>query len=307
MTEIVLSAKSLANRLRLLQISFADGDPKQRAESVSDEIERELAGLTPEMRKPFLMALRDFFPGTTDGDGGALLAPKEEAPATPQALVERLGAMVRGLPKEDKARVMELLAKEGLAGQGVAGAFRAGDALANAMSIPEGQNFDPARMAQLADLLAAHFCWLDAKISETWNRMRSDSGQTVSRNVEDSRARMKRMKQFVQGDPEADAKGIQSSATRLAMLAATLSASMAQVAPRTHGTFSDYFDPSAILQFVKTDKKGFFKTWEVLAWEEYCERFSRFNLETELLKAAVQYVERWINVRSSITRTGDGS
>ncbi|MCA9290303.1 MAG: hypothetical protein KDA25_04185, partial [Phycisphaerales bacterium] len=177
---------STANRLRLVQIDFADESPEVRQQYLVDEIERALSRTDPDQREAFLQELEYAFP-TWDawGSAPAPAAAPSAAPPTdaredrdPSYHLRRLVELSAGLSAEEKAAIVERLRRAGLApASGGDWPQEAAAALRERLRLPESAHVDPERTVELVSLLVHDLAGpLDDIVWRTWKQIapRSD-------------------------------------------------------------------------------------------------------------------------------------
>src|SRR5947209_5498582 len=103
---------AVANRLRLLQIDFADQGDQVRCDYLKEELGRTLASLPPAERKPFLEELQARFP-TWDGKVELARKPVDIRPSFDEKelndasfLLTRLIKVCESMPAEKRAAVV---------------------------------------------------------------------------------------------------------------------------------------------------------------------------------------------------------
>ncbi len=107
---------STANKLRMIQISFADEQSEERRDYMIDAVERALEHFSVDEKRTFVKALRARFPAGELGpvQAAAPRKTKQEQTETPEELAERLVQKAELLDDEDKKALTEKLAQVGL-------------------------------------------------------------------------------------------------------------------------------------------------------------------------------------------------
>lgn len=287
---------SLANRLRLVQLDFADEAEDLRREQLAEEVERALTGVVPDQREEFLRRLGEMFPSW---DSNVAVTPPTAAPArsgvderelkNASFLVERLMELAPRLSPEEKGAAAARLAKAGLVMQtGGGGGIpeTAAEKLRQRMHLSANQQLDSARVAELAVLLAELAVSLDQVVWNTWKtiaprsdlRRSGDLGRTMGR--------------FAAGDEDTARGQVKTDLERVRQLTAALISSVGQSGRQFAQRHVYRFGVEAI-----RDAAGpgtIMKPQAVKCWEKYVElagSMDAVTLETELLQTIAKYAE----------------
>lgn len=297
---IELSAKvaSVANRLRLLQLDFADDAPDARRDALADEVERALAQIVPDQREEFLGRLAEMFP---TWDSNVQVAPMAEQAAgasraderelkSASFLVERLVEMAPRMSDEEKAAVTGRLARADLVPPAPAGGGAvpeaAAERLRTRLSIPATTAFDGARTVELAGMLAELALSLDQVVWNTWKQVAPRS--ELRRTGELART----LGRFSTGDQDVARGQVKQELERVRQLTAALISSVAQAGRQFAQRHSARFSVDAI-----KDAAGpgtMLKPQAVKCWEKYVELAGPLDsaaLENELLQSIAKYAE----------------
>lgn len=109
--------EAVVNRLRLLQIQHVDADAAERQSHLQEQVETELAQVSPQERQDFLTQLKERFPVLPTSQNSAVprqpTADQKGKPG-PLELTETLVSACRSLPAEEIAQIRERLAEAGL-------------------------------------------------------------------------------------------------------------------------------------------------------------------------------------------------
>ncbi len=293
-----LTAKvaAVANRLRLLQLDFADDAPDARRDALSEEIERALAQIVPDEREEFLRAVQDMFP---TWDSNVQVAPKAEEAAgasrvderelkSSSFLVERLVELSGRMSDEERTAVTGRLVKSGLAPPPANGSFpeAAAERIRARLSIPAATSLDAARTVELAGMLVELALSLDQVVWNTWKqvaprselRRTGDLARTVGR--------------FATGDQDVPRGQVKQDLERVRQLTAALISSVAQAGRQFAQKHQTRFSVDAI-----KDAAGpgtMLKPQAVRCWEKYVELAGPLDsaaLENELLQSIAKYAE----------------
>ncbi|NLF29757.1 MAG: hypothetical protein GX591_02580 [Planctomycetes bacterium] len=282
-----------ANRLRMVQVDFADADEAVRAEYLHEQIERALAKLLPDQRQGFLAALMDQFPRW---DASAPPPPVPQAPAAPAALSaeDLLSRLIDAAAEMDEGRRAALagrLRQAGLAG-GRSDAAPGGDdeALRRAMRLAPDAPVHLDRAAALAAALVEFAAQLDQLAWGAWRTIRPNAEIRRREPLRETVARM------VTGDADASA-GVKEALATLGVLVGAMIHGIPQaglVAERRMETFA----PKTIESIIGPGPIWVNK--ETRMWNKYVELWQAAEggrLRHEILSAIAQHVEALMNNR----------
>ena len=118
-TDVSRLVAATVNRLRLIQVDFADQPPDVRENYLSDEVEHALAKLLPEQRGAFIQELKERFPtweGQVDVTGPSQQSPTQSASDVKDLqdylfLIARLTKLAPTLTEEQRKTAKALRAK----------------------------------------------------------------------------------------------------------------------------------------------------------------------------------------------------
>jgi hypothetical protein len=285
----------VANRLRLLQIDFADQSEADRRGYLGEELGRTLAGLPPSERKQFLEELQSRFPTWDTNvrlDGNAAAA----QPAFDQRelgdasfLVTRLIAVAQTLPPERKAAVVERLKEAGLAGASGAGPAwpeaQANDLRAK-LQMTGHEPLDPVRVLELLTQLTDVACSLDQVVWNTW-RVMSPQG-TIKRPA----VLQKTMARFIAGDQDVPRGQVSQDVGKLRQLIAALIGAVSQTGRFAMQHFKSFW-PDEIKVLVGTSGFGL----ESRYWRKYVELAGTVDsnaVQDAIRQAIAEYAEALI-------------
>jgi hypothetical protein len=220
----------VANRLRLLQIDFADQSDQDRRAYLSEELSRTLAGLTPSERKPFLDDLQSRFP-TWDQRVELRPTPTSSKPSFDEKelndagfLVGRLISVCASLPPDKRAAVVERLREAGLVATSTHSELPTTQVneLRAKLQCGASEKIDAARAVELLTLLADFACSLDQVVWNTW-RVISPQG-----NIKRPAVVQRTMARFLAGDAEVPRGQITRDINMLRSLVAALIGAVSQ-------------------------------------------------------------------------------
>lgn len=285
---------AVANRLRLLQIDFADQSEADRRGYLGEELSRVLAGLPPSERKAFLEELQSRFPTwdsnvRLESNASARPAFDERELSDASFLVTRLIAVAQTLPPERKAAVVQRLKEAGLAG--AAGAAVAWpDAQANdlraKLQMAANERLDPTRVLELLTQLAEVACSLDQVVWNTW-RVMSPQG-TIKRPA----VLQKTMARFIAGDQDVPRGQVSQDVGKLRQLIAALIGAVSQTGRFAMQHFKSFW-PDEIKVLVGTSGFGL----EGRYWRKYVELAGAMDanaVQDAIRQAIAEYAEALI-------------
>lgn len=297
-SEMSLKAAGVANRLRLVQIDFADEPPQVRREQLAEEIERAMKPLVPEQRREFLAALTERFP-SWDMHVSLPTAPTPAAPAPAQSatdarelkdpsfLVGRLIESSKNLNDQQKQALSEQLKAAGFVLEGKGGwPEAAAQAVAAELAPGEKLTLDPVRTLELLAIVAGVARSLDQLAWNTWKTMapRSQIRRTVELH--------KTMARFVAGDQDVPRGQVKQDAEKLRQLIAALISAVGKAGGPFAQKLIQRFDPAEIEALV--GKGGFMTSPDAKCWAKYKElaaSMDAVSIENELLAAIVNWAE----------------
>ncbi len=280
-----------ANRLRLIQIDFADENAEVRKKYLSEEIERALSDIVPKDRQAFLEELVTRFPTwdpnvdvTPLEDESPLRSPTDERELQdPSFLLTRLIDLVPTLSENEKQALMEQLKEAGLEVEvGYDWPEEAARDLGSALQLGDEESFDMARLLQLAALLVQFVRSLDQLAWETWRRL---APRSSIRRPARFRGTARR---FVVGDPELSQDQVRGDLDRLRQLIASLISAVGQAGHQFAANYHRSLSPSEIEDVVKTEGVKFYESPKAKYWDKYCElakEIGEESIDREILEA----------------------
>ncbi|MCC6661566.1 MAG: hypothetical protein IT437_11850 [Phycisphaerales bacterium] len=294
--ELSQRAAALANRLRLVQLDFADEGDGTRRGQLEEEVERALSAVTPDQREPFLQRLGEMFPSW---DANVTVAPRAEAAAARSGidekelrnasfLVERLAELAPQLGEEERAAIAARLARVGLAlpggGEGIP--EPAAEKLRQRLSIPPATALNAGRTAELTTLLAELALSLDQIVWSTWRAIAPRSDFKKESDLG------KNLHRFVSGDQDTARGQVKVDLERVRKLTAALIASVGQAGRQFSQQHFQRFGVEAIRNTARPKKV--MEHDSIRMWEKYAELAGAMDagsLERELMGAIAKYVE----------------
>ncbi len=305
-TDVTRLVAAAVNRLRLIQVDFADQPQDVRENYLSDEIEHALAALLPDQRGVFLQELKERFP-TWDGQV-AVSAPSQPTAVQSVAdakelqdytfLISRLVKIAPTLTEEQRKTAMARLRAAGLADAAAAGPSewpaQPAKALRTKLQLTDRDKIDPTRLLELAGELVAFAASLDQLVWATWRQVAPKSD--LKRPVPIQRTCAK----FTTGDVEVSRTQVAADVDRLRQLTAGLISAIAQAgnlfAQRHVSKFS-----VANIEAYADKMPGMLVSKEVKCWRQFKELSTAMEVQTierEIQDAIAEYTETLIKGRS---------
>ena len=293
-----------ANRLRLIQVDFADESPDVRAGYLADEVQRAIGKLPPDQRPAFLDELKARFP-TWDGQVG-LGTPSQAAAPTqspmdarelrdPSFLATRLIELAPTLIEEQKRALATRLAEVGLVQSGGGGPEWPAaplKTLRTKLAFADADNLDAARTLELLSELVALANSLDQLVWSTWRQVATKS--TLKRQNPLQRT----MARFAAGDQDVARANVTQDVEKLRQLTASLIAAIGQIGRQFMQRHLHKFQPDEIQALVQSEKSGgMFVSEEVKCWRKYKDLAHALNeatVESEIQNAIAEYAETLI-------------
>ncbi len=292
------------NRLRLIQVDFADQPQEIRENYLADEVEHALAKLLPDQRAVFLQELKERFP-TWDGQV-AISAPSQQSGTQSASdtkelhdftfLVARLVQLAPTLTEEQRKTAITRLSEAGLAEKGTGPEWPAQPVkvLKTKLQLTDRDQLDATRLIELLSELVAFSSSLDQLVWATWKQVAPKSDMKRPTPVQRSFGR------FVAGDQDISRSQVAADVDRLRQLMAGLISAIAQAgnlfAQRHVGKFS-----VANIEAYADKMPGMMVGKEVKCWRQYKELATAMDIQTieiEIQNAIAEYTETLIRGRS---------
>ena len=290
-----------ANRLRLIQVDFADDSEQTRIHYLSEEIKRILKTIIPEQRKVFLEKLMEKFP--TGHLGTALTAEQPQTQGLPEIEVEelkdpevaicRLLELAPMLSDEQKTLAAKRLQEVGFstpaATRNYSDEFAHG--LRARLQLADGPDIKTDRLVEMVVLLADFVFKLEPLIWNTWRMLSPRS------SIRPSGSLKKTVGQFICGDPKTPDKKAEHELRMLQRLIAAITTAVGRVGSQFAKRHLGRFSPSEISTLVRMEHGSVFVSHEVKCWRKYLEladTLTEGSIEAEIRKAIADYAESLI-------------
>lgn len=286
-----------ANRLRMIQIDFADRPVDERTAYLSEELSRAMENVIPQDREAFLQELMARFP---TWDPNVEARPIEQQPAVrsetdqrelqdPSFLVTRLADLAPGLSQQQRQAVIERLRQAGLTPKVTHGLpEQAVEALRSKMGLPKDADVDATRLVQLLGELAYFASTLDQVVWSTWHHLAARSTIRRRAPVRASAGR------FVAGDEDTSRSQVADGLELLRQITASLVSAVSKCGELFGGPHLARFSPDAIERLVRIEGTSWIKAKEVQYWEKYRQLFAELSvasIQKEIEDVISKYVE----------------
>jgi len=293
---------SVANRLRMVQVDFAEHPPDVRHEFLLEEVVRAIANVVPQQRRHFLDRLQEKFPTWDKLDltahtsavpvGRSTFDEKELKEWT--FLVEKLVELAPTLPDQTKLIVGERLAAAGYetVKGGQNGTLELNAAVRSKLQLAGADQIDSGRAVELLDMLIEFSTGLDLLAWNTWKTLAPQS------SVRRSTPLQKMMGRFASGDAEVPNTVISQEIGRLRRLVAAIISAVGQVGRKFAEDYVVRFSPAQIEDLVKAQGgSSLFGNAKVRYWDQYVQMSAQQDanaVEHEILAAVAEYAETLI-------------
>ncbi len=299
-----------ANRLRLIQIDFADESPEVRRGYLAEAVEGALAEVLPDQREAFLRELMERFP--TWDPNVVITAPQAPAPMVqsrtderelqdPSFLVGRLVDMAPQLTEEQKEGLIGQLRAAGLAPQPQA--LLPEEPLKKVrevLGLKPGSPLDTTRLLGLVASLTDFVCSLDPLVWRTWGKMAPTSRfQSIAtlRHL---------LSRYAAGDQAVTDAQAEDDVLKLRHLIAAVVVAVGQAAKiaatDVAASFMAPLAPTKIQDLVRFEKGSIFVAEEVKCWRKYKDLASKITdtaVEGTINEKVQRFVEELMKRRAT--------
>ena len=287
------------NRLRLIQVDFADESEQIRVEYLCEEVERALKTVLPGERSEFLEKLMARFPTWNVSTQPILKEQKAtDEPAikvdkirTPDFLVRSLLEIAPTLSDDQKKFITETLQQGGFGPQ-VRQDYsdELVQKLKAKLQLEHRPDFDVNQLIELIILLADFAYKLEPLVWNTWRKLSPRSG------IRQPGGLKKTIGQFIHKDSASDTsrEQVDNELKKLQRLIAAIITAISRVGGQFAKHHLAKFSPSEISALVRMERSSVFVSHEVKCWRKYFElsdTLTEDSIETEIRKAIVDYVE----------------
>jgi len=285
-----------ANRLRLIQVDFADESEQTRIDYLREEIEKVLKTFLPAERKEFLERLLEKFPtgsfvaqpGSGEQENKSSSTSDESEFKNVDFLIQSLLEIAPTLSDEQKVIIDKSLEEAGLRPKVKNDdSFEFGQELKAKLKIGSGRSLDSAQLAELSAMLIDFVLRLEPLVWNTWRKLSPRS--TVRQQGELTT----KIGQFL-CDEEMSGNKVDDDLKVLQRLIAAMTSAVSRAGGQFAKRHLARFSPSEISALVKMEPGSVFVSHEVKCWRKYVELAETLNedsIEMEIRKAIVDYVE----------------
>jgi len=303
---------STANRLRLIQIDFADAAPEDRRGYLSEAVEGALSSVVPEKRGAFLRELMGRFP--TWDPNVEVTAPEREVIVQsrtderelkdPTFLVDRLVDLAPELPDAQRQALTRRLRAAGLAPEAKGGwPEEPLKRLREALGLKGEEAFDAERTLGLLATLVEFVCLVDPLVWKQWAKLAPTSQYQSLAALRHILAR------YCTGDDQLSDEQVTDDLLKLRHLILAMVVALresAKIAAKdVAGSFLTSFSPAKIEDLVKFEKGSIFVSPEVRCWRKYRELAPKLNdagVEEGIREKIERFVEELMKRRQSVRR-----
>lgn len=282
------------NRLRMIQMDFADEPDQVRQEQFSKVIDQALKKVDRSGQREFLEDLRDRFPDWNTGPAPVVkeadTSELEQRLSDPHFLADQLSEIYSDLPEKTRKEIVKKLKAGGLVAAGGGGGSELEKALKNLgkyLSLTDDSEGNPETIGKIIGLLLEFALKLDPLVWSTWRKVapRSEFRHTVDLKQAVSQA----------ARGQTDMAECQAVVERLRFLIAGIISAFGQAGGQFTRYFMAKFSPNQISSLVDMEKGV--KIWEskeVRYWRKYIELTSTMtdaSIENEIMEQITRYAE----------------
>ncbi|XAL98987.1 hypothetical protein OT109_15550 [Phycisphaeraceae bacterium D3-23] len=291
--EISNLAEAIANRVRLIQVDFADEPADKRHAFLADEIERALSDQTPSRRRALLDELIERFPTWN----AQMLAKQGEptdhedelASSGVHALLDRLIELAPEMSSDDRLTVYVRLEEAGLiAKQHQAGwSLNAEEAALQKLGFSKDGPLDADRVLQLLVEQTQFMSQIARIVRATWQELSPRSAILPSAELTPM------IEQFITGDADISRSQVGDEMERTRRLTAAMIAAIGRLGQVLSEKLTRELGAAVLEQAARQDKR-WHEGVEVAAWRVYKERaelLDETELDREIRRLLVEYTE----------------
>ena len=285
------------NRLRLIQVDFADQSDQTRTEYLCEEVERALKMVLPDERNEFLERLMARFPTVNVSAQPILEERKAKVSSTmevdklrdPDFLIRSLIEIAPTLSNDQRKNVIKSL-QEGELGPQIRQDYsdESVQKLKAKLQLDDRACFDADRLTELIILLVDFVYRLEPLVWNTWRKLSPRSNICPPGDLKNA------IGQFMYNDSKVSREQVDSELKELQRLIAAIITAVGRVGGQFAKHHLATFSPSEISALVRMEHKSVFVSHEVKCWQKYVEladTLTEDTIETEIRKAIVDYVE----------------
>jgi hypothetical protein len=286
-----------ANRLRLIQVDFADESEQTRTTYLREELEKALESILPDERNQFLEKLLEKFPaGSFITQTISTETAVESPPAVDDSELKNVNFLVRSLleiaptlSSDQKDFVDKSLQEAGLRPKARQdNSIELGQKLKQKFKVGDECSISADQIAGLSATLIDFVLKLESLVWNTWRQLSPRSA------VHQQGVLTKKIGQFLSGNAEISVNQIDNDLKVLQRLIAAMTSAVSRVGGQFAKRHLAKFSPAEIEALVKMEPGSVFVSHDVKCWKKYKELAETLNedsIEMEIRKAIVDYVE----------------
>jgi len=286
-----------ANRLRLIQVDFADESEQTRTAYLCEEIEKALKGVLPDERNEFLGRLLEKFPaGSFITQAISTETTVESPPTVDESELKNVEFLVRSLLEiaptlsdDQKDFVDKSLQEAGLRPKARQGnSIELDQKLKQKFKVRDDCCISAGQISELNATLIDFVLKLEPLVWNTWRQLSPRSA------VRPQGALTKKIGQFLSGDAEVSVNQVDDDLKMLQRLIAAMTSAVSRAGGQFAKRHLARFLPLEIEALVKMEPGSVFVSHDVKCWKKYKELAETLNedsIEMEIRKAIVDYVE----------------
>ena len=267
---------AISQRLKVLHTELAGQTEEMRSEQLRDEVQRAIASVAPNERDGFLMALLEQFP--TWSNGQAAPAPARSEPVVkevftqapeikdPKVLADKLIEYSKGLVDSERLAIANKLSAAGFA---VVTIKEAPGGLPTvqinefkkAIGLPPDANVNPARLVEVASLLAEFTLKIEPWACSYWRDLAPEAKNSIYQTLN------KDLPKFAAGDEKLTKEAMAKSVYKLRSLVSLLMKGVMEAGKQFARDHLGRYSLEAVGS--SAAKGGAFKSQAVCNWEQY--------------------------------------
>ena len=286
-----------ANRLRLIQVDFADESEQTRTAYLCEEIEKALKSVLPDERNEFLGRLLEKFPaGSFITQAISTETTVESPPAIDESELKNVDFLVRSLLEiaptlsdDQKDFVDKSLQEAGLRPKArQENSIELDQKLKQKLKVGDDCSISAEKMAELSAILVDFVLKLESLVWNTWRQLSPRSAVRPQGDL------TTKIGQFLSNDAEISVNQVDDDLKVLQRFTAAMTSAVSRVGGQFAKRHLAKFSPLEIEALVKMEPGSVFVSHDVKCWKKYKELAEMLNedsIEMEIRKAIVDYVE----------------
>lgn len=286
-----------ANRLRLIQVDFADESEQTRTTYLHEELEKALESVLPDERSQFLEKLLEKFPaGSFITKTISTETVVKGPPVVDESELKNVNFLVRNLleiaptlSSDQKDFVDKSLKEAGLRPKARQdNSIELGQKLKQKLKAGDDYSISAEKAAELNTTLIDFVLKLESLVWNTWRQLSPRS--VVHQQV----VLTKKIGQFLSNNPEVSVNKVDDDLKVLQRFIAAMISAVSRLGGQFAKRHLARFSPSEIEALVRMEPGSIFVSHDVKCWKKYKELAETLNedsIEMEIRKAIVDYVE----------------